>query len=90
MKTVKEFTCLAERVSVGRGCDADVAGGIRFWLLRFWEFGKLLYGKRLPLKWADVVFEKSNIQVSFCKQHELVCHVLRSALDFEVEGQRRK
>ena len=55
METVKEFTCLGDRVS--GGYEAAVAARTRCGLAKFRECGELLYGKRFSLRLKRAVYE---------------------------------
>ena len=50
VKTVREFTYLGDRVSAGGGCEAAVTARTRCGWVKFRECGKLLYGRKFPLK----------------------------------------
>ena len=43
METIREFTYLGERVSVGRGCEAAVTARTRCGWTEFMECGELLH-----------------------------------------------
>ena len=48
--TIREFTYLGDRMSVGGGCEAAVTARTRCGWATLWECGELLYGRRYPLK----------------------------------------
>ena len=48
--TVREFTYLGDRVSVGGGCEAAVTAITRCGWVKFRECGELLCGRRFPLR----------------------------------------
>ena len=50
VETVKEFTCLGDRVSAGGGCESVVTARTRCGWVKFKECGWLLYGRRFPQK----------------------------------------
>ena len=50
VETVREVTYLGDRVSAGGGCEAAVTAKTRYGLVTFRECGKLLYGRRFPLR----------------------------------------
>ena len=56
LETVKEFTYLGDRVRVGGGCEAALTVRTRCWWIKFRECGKLLHGKRFPLKLKGIVY----------------------------------
>ena len=45
VETVRGFTYLGDRVSVGGGCEAAVTARTRSGWIKFWECGMLLYGQ---------------------------------------------
>ena len=57
VETVREFTYLGDRVSVGGGCEAAVTARTRCRLAMFRECGKLLYGRRFPLMLKRAVYK---------------------------------
>ena len=57
VKTVRELTCLGDRVSTGGGCETAVTGRTRCWWLMFMECGMKLYGESCPLKLKRVVYK---------------------------------
>ena len=59
VETVKEFTYLGDRVSVGGGCEAAVTARKRYGWFMFWECNELLYVRIFPLK----------LKVSVCKSY---------------------
>ena len=68
LKTVREFTCLGDRVS--GGCESAViaeqdVGGLR-------ECGEMLYGRRFPLRLKGVVY-KSSIRPAMLYGSEALC-----------------
>ena len=54
VETLREFTYLGDRVSVGGGCEAAVVVRTGCWWVKFRECGELLYGERFQIrpKWA--------------------------------------
>ena len=50
VETVREFTCLDERVSVSGGCEAAVTVRTRCQWDMFNECGELMYGRRFSLR----------------------------------------
>ena len=54
METVRGFTYLGDRVSVG--CEAAVTAKTRCGWVNLREFGELLYGRRFPLKLEGPVY----------------------------------
>ena len=57
VETVREFTCLGDRVSAGGGCEAVVAARTRCGWVKFWNCSELLYGRRCPLRLKRAVYE---------------------------------
>lgn len=57
VESVKEFTYLGDKVSVGGGCEAAVTARARFGWVKFRECGELLCGKRFPLKMKGMVYK---------------------------------
>ena len=56
VETVSEFTYLGDRVSAGGGCEAAVAARTRCRWVMLRECGKLLYGRRCPLRLKGSVY----------------------------------
>ena len=56
METVRELTYLGDRVSASGGCEAAVSARIRCGWVKFMECGKLLCGRRFPLKLKGSVY----------------------------------
>ena len=54
VETVGVFTCLGDRVSAGRGCEAAVTARTRRGWVKFRECSDFLYGMRFPLKLRGV------------------------------------
>ena len=61
METVKEFTCLGDRVSAGGGCEAAVRARATCRWVKFLECGDLLYCRRFPVK------QKGNVHKSYVR-----------------------
>ena len=50
VETVREYTCLGDKVRAGGRCKAAVIARTRFWWIRLRECGELLYYRRFFLK----------------------------------------
>ncbi|XP_006819864.1 uncharacterized protein LOC102808533, partial [Saccoglossus kowalevskii] len=72
VETVKEFTYLGDKVSVGGGCEAAVTARARFAWVKFRECGELLYGKRFPLEMKGIVY-KSCVRSALLYGSETWC-----------------
>ena len=72
VETIREFTHLGDRVSVGGGCEAVVTARTRCWLTKFWEYGELLYTRRFPLKLKGAV-HKSCVRPAILYESEAWC-----------------
>ncbi|XP_002731282.2 uncharacterized protein LOC100366586, partial [Saccoglossus kowalevskii] len=72
VETVKEFTYLGDKVSVGGGCEAAVTARARFAWVKFREYGELLYGKRFPLEMKGIVY-KSCVRPALLYGSETWC-----------------
>ena len=57
METLRGFTYLGDRVSVGGGCRAAVITTTKCRWVIFRECGELLYGRRIPLRLKGAVYE---------------------------------
>ena len=57
VKTVSEFTYLGNRVSASGGCQTAVTARTRCGWVKFRECGKLLYGRRFPIRLKGAVYE---------------------------------
>ena len=58
METVREFTYHGDRVSADRRCEAAVIARTRCGWVKFKECGKVLHGRRSPLKPKEVVYKR--------------------------------
>ena len=56
VKTVREFTYLGDRVSVGGECEAAVTARARCGWVKFMECGELLYDRSFPLRLKGAVY----------------------------------
>ncbi|XP_006813953.1 uncharacterized protein LOC102807557, partial [Saccoglossus kowalevskii] len=72
VETVKEFTYLGDKVSVGGGCEVAVTARARFAWVKFRECGELLYGKRFPLEMKGIVY-KSCVRSALLYGSETWC-----------------
>ena len=57
METVREFTCLDDRMSAGGGCEAAVIARMKCVWVKFMECSELLYGRKFPLRLIGAVYE---------------------------------
>ena len=55
METLREFTYLGDRVSVGGGCEAALTARTRCGWVKFRECIELLYSRRYPFKLKGAV-----------------------------------
>ena len=65
VETVREFTCLVDRVSEGGECEAAVTARTRCGWVKLMECGELMYGWRFYLMQKGPVY-KSNVEPEFC------------------------
>ena len=57
VETVSVFTYLGDRVSAGGGCEVGVTARTRCGWVKYRECGKLLYGRRFPLRLKGAVYK---------------------------------
>ena len=71
VETVRRFTYLGDRVSVGGGCEAAVTARTLCGWVKFRECGELLYG-RFPLK-LKMTVHKSYVKPAILYGSEAWC-----------------
>ena len=72
METLRELTYLGDRVSAGGGCEATETARTRCGWVKLKECGKLLYGRRFPLKLKRAVY-KSYVRPTILQGSEAWC-----------------
>ena len=72
VETVREYTCLGDKVRAGGRCKAAVIARTRFWWIRLRECGELLYYRRFSLRqnWA---VHKSYLRPAVLYGSEALC-----------------
>ena len=72
VETVREFTCLDDRVSAGGGCEAAVTVRTRCGWVKFMECRELLYGRRFPLRLKGAIY-KTYVRPAALYGSEALC-----------------
>ena len=72
VKTVREFTCLGDRVSAGGGCEAAVTARTTCGWVDFRDCGELLHDRRFPLTLKGAVY-RSYVSLAILYGSEAWC-----------------
>ena len=72
VETVREYTCLGDKVRAGGRCKAAVIARTRFWWIRLRECGELLYYRRFSL-WQNWAVYKSYLRPAVLYGSEALC-----------------
>ena len=67
VKTLREFTYIGDRVSVGVGCEAAVVVRTRCGWVKLRECSELLHGRRFPLKLKAAIYKSCKACITVWK-----------------------